>query len=360
MLFPDYEKRKLIHKTIRMQTQEIYQPKCGDCKNNIAPKRRQAKCSTREKVKNPFLSIKTPILKSKSDLIFYKNPKQLLKLLYPIGKHYINDDIPNMDIYEFNNYLIKKITKNLDNWNIYQNDKMELELWTGQGNGFDNGFCAELQWIFNLKEEFQTFMWDYFSYLVQKFNIPFLHNIDYMVDISDDYFTENLEDIDDIDEMEEMKQTLKVYRDKVLPLYQKVNFEKSIDTEFTLKDKLSKIKINNYKDQKLVAWIEEGFEIVNVNFNDFVPFKSLKRNNDVDDYLFGPEYYANFLWSIDETDFVFQKYEEQGQYYYNNCEILPFYQEQQLTENNPFLKDYNNDFPEKYKKWLENSYLIYE
>ena len=46
---------------------------------------------------------------------------------------------------------------------------MELELWTGQGNSFNNGFCAELEWIFNLKEEFQTFMWDYFSYLVQSF-----------------------------------------------------------------------------------------------------------------------------------------------------------------------------------------------
>ena len=81
-MFLDYEKRKLIHKTIRMQTQEIHQSKRGDCKNNIARKRRQAKCSTREKVKNPFLSIKTPILKSKSETaikIVISNWKTLYK-----------------------------------------------------------------------------------------------------------------------------------------------------------------------------------------------------------------------------------------------------------------------------------------
>tara|TARA_R110000751_G_scaffold26901_2_gene71510 strand:+ start:551 stop:1582 length:1032 start_codon:yes stop_codon:yes gene_type:complete len=343
-----------------MQNETILRRKCEYSESNFARLRRSKEHKTRGKTKNSILSIKTPILSNKSELIFQDNPKKLLKLLYPIGKHYINDEIPNMDIYKFNHFLLKKITESLDVWNIYEKPGGELEFWTGSGEGHDNGFCAEISWIFDLKEDWQNFMWDYFSYLVQKFHIPFLHNFDYMIDVTEDSFTDNLEDIDDIDEMDNIKRTIKMYRDKVLPLYQKINFEKSFDTENTLRQKLSKIKINNYKDQKLLAWIEDGFRIITVDFHNFIPFRALVSSEDSDDYMFGPEYYANFLWSIDENDYVFRTYEEQGQFYYNNCEILPFFEEIQLTPKKPFLKKYNNEFPEAFKKWLEDSYLIYE
>jgi hypothetical protein len=342
-----------------MQSETILKTKCEYSESNFARLRRSKEYKTRGKTKNSILSIKTPILSNKSELIFSDNPKKLLKLLYPIGKHYIKDEIPNMDIYKFNHFLLENITESLDIWNIYQEPGGELEFWTGSGEGHDNGFCAELNWILNLKQDWQNFMWDYFSYLVQKFHIPFLHNIDYIIECSEDNLSDSLSDLDK-DEIKGFIDTTKFYRDTVIPLGQKINFKKSFDTENTLRQKLSKIKINNYKDQKLLAWIEDGFRVITIDFHNFIPYRAVVSSDDSDDYMFGPEYYANFLWNIDENDPVFINYEEQGQYYYNNCQILPFFQEIQLTPKKPFLKKYNTKFPVEYKKWLEDSYLIYE
>ena len=326
--------------------------------NYFARRKRQSKCHYGRKNENSFFTLKTPILKAKSELIFKEEPTKLLNFLYPIGKHYIKDDVPNMNIYDFNHYLLKEITKDLEIWKISENDDGDFELWIAQDNTTNyNGFCSELYWIMGLKKDWQNFIWEYFSYLVQHFHIPFLHGMDYIVDICEDYINDWVEDLDK-DEIKKAFETIKFYKKTVMPLEQKINFQKSNHTEESLKKMLSKIKINNYKDQKILAWIEEGFEIITEDFNNYIPHKTII--NEDDDFLFGPEYYANLLWNVDETDPVFNRYEEQADSYYQNYDILPFYKECQITAENPFNNNEKDEFPENYKNWLASMYLIYE
>ena len=319
--------------------------------------RTKIKHNSGRKTENTSRTFKANKLKSKSLLYFDDiNANKLLHFLYPIAKHYIKEDLPNMNKYEFIHFILEKINDNYDVWNIKEIED-DFHLFVGFDNDCSStGHCTELSWVINQKKQWQNIIWDFLSYLESKFNIPILHNQEYYVEIAENRVIEE-EDCMDTDEYENYNKILKFYKTKVKSISDKINYKKAPDLD-NLKKRIANVKINNYKDQNILNWINEGFRVVTKNIYNYIPEHSLQLSED-DNWAFGPHLYCNFVWSIDEMDPVWDAYDGEIQMYYQEYEIIPFFLEQELTPKNPFFLNKNDKFPYEFCNWLDSTHLIY-
>ena len=291
--------------------------KFRNSKNNFARKRGQISHNTRTKIKNTSTILKTPKLKRKSALETSEvNIDELLHFLYPIVKNYLGDqDLPYMNKYSFVHFLLEKINKNYELWNIIK-DENGYHLYVGSDNECSaTGHCAELHWIYNLKSEWKNLIIDMLSYFVQKYNIPVLFNQEYYTEIAQDRFFCDREDFGDKEAQNEIDKLIKFYENEVGHISNQMNFKREESTYENLIKRCKKLKPTNFKYQKIKAWIQQGLEIVTQNFNFYHPYPLFQ--DDEDNYCFGPELYCNFVWKVDELDPVWDAYDSEIQMYYN-------------------------------------------
>ena len=332
-------------------------------KNSFARKRISNRYNTRRKIDNTSTILKTPTLKSVSELRNYCNPKffnvdEILNFLYQFLKNDLPDeDLPYMDKYEFTHYLIGVLDKLYDEWKLFycQDFKRPRLIICEMNDASATGHCAELNWITEIKVELRDLVIDTLNYFWKEYDIPILHNLEYYIEIAKEELWENVQEFDE-KERKLHTESLKFYEKDVMSYYNRICDN---NTNVNFADLLSKVKgykCKNFKEQKVIEWLKNGLFKVNENFNQYIAFDIIEDN---DEAMFGPQLYCNFVWSIEEDDLVWHANDQEVQMYYQNYEIVPFCTTSYIDKENIILRQ-KSSFPTDYIDWLDESWLISE